>query len=409
MFLWPPQHEMPVTHSLIQDLDEAILLLPTACTWENRWLLDDTSDTLNMKNKKWFLVVAVMVLVGGAAFYAYERQSGRPASGRDEILAMMPSDAGAVVFVDLAGLRATPLFTQLFAASPPPVPDPEYAQFLKETGFNYERDLDLLALAYFKNQNHPTFFAVAHGKFDQQKIASYAEQHGKWVFIKAREKQLKLFLVPLTNGAGQLQFAFPREDEIFITNDELRTDLISNAFLLDTMRRDWQARFERLAGSPVFAVIRQDAAPGAALSLQAPGGFRSPQLSALLDQLRWVSIAGKPDNNILRIVVDGECPSEATGRQLSDILNGVVILAEDGLNDPKTRQHLDPATRTAYLDLLKSANISKVQRGDTMSVRLVLELGPELLEAARKSPPNGLEANPVKPQTGKPTAKKGRT
>ena len=361
-----------------------------------------------MKNKKRFAALAAIVVVSGLGFYTYKRQSATRISGRDGILAMMPPDASAVLFVDLAELRATPLLTQLFAASPAPTPDPEYAEFLKETGFNYERDLDLLAFAFFKNQIQSTFFAVATGRFNQQKIAAYAEQHGKWFFTKVREKELKVFLVPLANGSGHFQFAFPREDEIIIS-DSLRTDLISNAFHPDVMRGDWGVRFDRLAGSPVFAVIRQDAAPGAALSAQAPGGFRSPQLSTLLDQLKWVTIAGKPDNNSLRIVLDGECPTEATARQLSDVLNGVVILAEGGLNDPKTRQHLDPRERSAILDLLKSVDVSKVQRGDMTSVRLVLEIGPDLWEAARKTIPSGPADKPEKPQAGKPTSKKGRT
>src|SRR5437762_3298763 len=64
----------------------------------------------------------------------------------------------------------------------------------------------------------------------------------------------------------------------------------------------------------------------------------------------------------------------------------VVILAEGGLNDPKVRQQLDPAMRDAYLALLKSADVSKIDRGETKSVRLVFEITPGFLEAAGKAP-----------------------
>jgi hypothetical protein len=173
---------------------------------------------------------------------------------------------------------------------------------------------------------------------------------------------------------------------------------------------DWRARFERLAGSPVFAAVRQDAAVGTALAAQAPSGLRSPQLSTLLDQLQWITLAGKPENDRLRVVAEGECTAEGTARQLVDLMNGVVILAQLGLNDAKTRQQLDPAAREAYLELLKSAEISKIDRGDTKSVRLVFDITPGFLEAARRAPPVMRDSAPGKPLPGKvPARRKGRT
>src|SRR5258708_22485626 len=200
-----------------------------------------------------------------------------------------------------------------------------------------------------------------------------------------------------------------RNDRIALTGDA------NLAVYLDAKNRtedvsEWRARFERLAGSPVFAVIRQDAAVGSALAAQAPGGLRSPQLSALLDQLQWITLAGKPESDRLRIVAEGECTAESTARQLVDVLNGVVILAESGLNDAKIRQQLDPAMREAYLELLKSADVSKLDRGDTKSVRLVFEITPGFLEAARKAPPVMPESVPNKPLQGKSSAtRKGHT
>ena len=93
-----------------------------------------------------------------------------------------------------------------------------------------------------------------------------------------------------------------------------------------------------------------------------------------------------------------------------DLMNGVVILAQLGLNDAKTRQQLDPAAREAYLELLKSADVSKINRGDTKSVRLVFEITPGFLEAARRAPPVMPGSAPSKPPLpGKARApRKGR-
>src|SRR5207244_8220730 len=111
-----------------------------------------------------------------------------------------------------------------------------------------------------------------------------------------------------------------------------------------------------------------------ALTGRAPGGLRAPQRSALLDQLQWITLAGKPETDRLRVVAEGECIAEGTARQLKDLMNGVIILAQAGLNDAKARQQLDPAAREAYLELLRRTDVSKVDRGDNMSVRIVFDV-----------------------------------
>jgi hypothetical protein len=131
-------------------------------------------------------------------------------------------------------------------------------------------------------------------------------------------------------------------------------------------------------------VLRQEAVPPEALA-QAPGGFRSPQLAALLSQLQWISISGKPEGNILRVVIDGESVTEATARQLKELLSGLVVLAQMGLNDVKTRKQLDPDLRQGYLDLLQSADIQQVDRGTSKSVRVILDVTPKLLQPPRKA------------------------
>jgi hypothetical protein len=253
---------------------------------------------------------------------------------------------------------------------------------------------------------HGTVLAVANGHFDQKKISAYALQRGRRYVT---ENNRTVFLVPMDNGS-QLQFMFLREDLLVITNDDLGHEKLHDVLHSDPGRKEWQTRFERLAGSPLFAVIKQNAALGDALAAHAPGGLRSPQLSTLIDQLQWITIAGKPDNDRLRVVAEGECLGENTVRQLTDVMNGVLILAEGGLNDTKTRQQLDPATREAYLELLKSADVSKIDRGDSKSVRLVFDLTPGFLEAARKAPPTIPETGPRKPSPRKgQSAGKGRT
>ncbi len=356
-----------------------------------------------MKKQGWLIGLAVLVL-STVAFLGYQKWAAPKRPLREELLAQVPSDASAVIFLDFDELRRAPFIRRLYAWAPKPQSDADYTQFLKDTGFDYERDLDRLAIATRKRGQESTFFAIADGKFDRAKLSAYASKFGAVAKNGGRE----VYSVPVGGTSKKISFAFLKNDRMVLTDD---TDI--GLFLNENNRKEdaaeWRMRFERLAGSPVFAVIRQDAGAGSALAAQAPGGLRSPQLSTLLDQLQWITLAGKPDNELLRVVAEGECATDATVRQLADLLNGVVILAQAGLNDSKTRQRLDPAAREAYVELLKSADVSRIDRGDTKSVRLVLEITPKFLAVARTPTPALPEATPGKPDPQRSSPqKKGR-
>ena len=358
-----------------------------------------------MKKSNWIGAAAALLLLSAAGLYLYQRRGTGGSSGRDDLLDRMPADASAVVFADVAELRSAPFVAQLFAWAPQPEPDEDYAKFLKETGFHYERDLDRLAIAFQKIGQDSVFFAVADGRFDRQKISALANKSG----TVERRGGHEIFAIPESGDAKKIYLTFLSNDRVAVTD---RADFAQT--LAAKKRSDdgaeWRSRFERLGGSPVFAVIRQDPATGEALTERAPGGFSSPQLSTALGQLQWITLAGKPENDRLHVVAEGECASDDTARQLADLLNGVLALAEAGLNDVKTRQQLDPSLREAYLALLKSADVSKLDRGDTKSVRLVFEITPGFLESARRAS-IGSTAPQAKPVPGNPavSSKKGRS
>jgi hypothetical protein len=363
-----------------------------------------------MKKRVSLALAATVLLLGAIAFYAYSRWSGDQSSARATALALMPSGASAVVYADFAALRQSPFAAAFFAWAPRPQIDADYAQFLRGTGFDYERDLDRVAIAAIKHAQDTVLFAVADGRFDRKKITAYASQTGTRETRGGREiLSVPIGFAPPSSAAAavipqKISFAFLRKDRIALADS---ADL---AALLSQPRkgqdaREWGDRFERLAGSPVFAVIRQDAAAGSALASRAPGGWQSPQLATLLDQLQWITIAGKPEGDQLRVVTEGECGLDASARQLADFLNGVLVLAQVGLNGPQVRQQLDPQAREAYLEMLKGADVSRLDRGETKSVRLIFDVTPKFLQAARAAVPAVPQASPpTKPQP-KPSSK----
>jgi hypothetical protein len=330
------------------------------------------------------LKILLLVLVSGTLFYwSYQKYFPNAQQPRKTMLALLPQKASIVLFVDVSELRTSAFLGNLYSVMPNPQADPEYAAFIKETGFNYERDLTRVAASFQRKERDYLFFAVAEGKFDTQKLSAYASRNGKREIRNGRE----LFSFKNAAGTKGISLTFLSKDRIALTSD-FAFPIFPDASRTESASSDWSSRFERLAGSSIILISRQDSWLGAALTARAPGGLQSPQLSALLDQLSWVTVGAKPDGDHLRIVLEGECSSDANARQLSDLLNGIVLLAEAGLNDAKTRKQMDPATREVFLDLLKTADISKIDRGDVHAVRLIIELTPKLLNAAPSNQPH---------------------
>lgn len=344
-------------------------------------------------------------MLSAAGYDVYHRRGASVSSERNDLLDRMPRDASAVVFADLSELRSAPFVEQLFAWAPQPEPDEDYAKFLNETGFHYERDLDRLAVGFQKDGQDSAFFAVADGRFDRQKISALANKSG----TVEKHGSHEIFAIPKSGDAKKIYLSFLSNDRVALTDSAELVQSLGERKGSDD-RVEWRSRFERLGGSPVFAVIRQDAAPGEALAERTPGGLSSPQLSTALDRLQWITLAGKPDNDRLHVVAEGESASGDTASQLADLVNGVLALAEAGLNDAKTRQQLDPSLREAYLALLKSADVSKIDRGDTKSVRIAFEITPAFLESARRASMRPT-APPTKPVPGNPAngSKKGHS
>jgi hypothetical protein len=348
-----------------------------------------------MTRRLWIIFPAALVLLVALALIAHRYGAGGADSARDTMLATLPADSSVVLCADVAGLRQTQFIAQLHDWAPRPQQlDADYAKFLSDTGFDYERDLDRVAIATLKRGQEIKFFAVADGRFDRKKINTYTSRFGTHEKAGGRE----IFSVPISGTPRKISFAFTRQNRIALTDDADLPALLADP-LKGTDEKEWRTRFDRLAGSPLFAVVRQDAATGAALSQRAPGGLQSPQLAALLDQLLWITIGGQPEGDRLRIVADGESTDDGTARQLSDFLNGALLLAQAGLNGPQVRKQLDPQAREAYLEILKGADITRIDRGETKSVRVVFDVTPKLLAAARPTVPETPPIQSPAPQT----------
>jgi hypothetical protein len=363
-----------------------------------------------MQRKKLVVGIIAAAAFGAGLYFAYAHWIGPKGNSRESLLRTLPVDATAVIYVDIAELRQGPMLKNISGWSAGATIDPEYKQFVKETGFDYEKDLSRVGIAVESHGATRNYFALADGNFDRKKIEAYLRKSGNAEQKGTRET----FHLPAGKQGRTISVSFVSNERVALTDgDDLGAEI--EAGQRSTGHAEWMERFERLAGTPMFALVRQDTAIGSAFNAQAPGGLRSPQLAQLLNQLLWISIAGKPEGEAFRTVVEGECPNEASMRQLADFLNGIALMAQAGLNDPKLRQQMDPALREAYLQLLNSADVAKLDRGDSKSVRVVLVITPEIwaklastqqfaepaAQPEKKAPETaGKESSPKRKKTG---------
>ncbi|MGA2484097.1 MAG: hypothetical protein ABSF92_13365 [Candidatus Acidiferrales bacterium] len=340
------------------------------------------------RRTKWSIGFGAGLLLAAVAL-GYFSWRGRYQGARPELLSFMPPEANTVAYADLGALRDSRFLAELLALAPSPGTDRDYAEFVRETGFDYARDLNRVALAVMGQGRDRVVLAVADGHFDQDKIVAYAVKSGKREMVGGRET----FRTSIDGSAKWVTIAFLSPNRIALTDGQ---DLSAFAAYLIPPRDNpanapWRERFRRLAGSPVFAVSQLGVPDGAALAGQPAGGLRFEQLAALSESLRWGTVALRPQGDSLLVVAEAECANEDSARKLSDEVSALATLAGMMLANPKTRRQLDADTLAALDEMLKSVEVSRIDRGETKAVRIVFPVTSRALEAARqlsRSAPN---------------------
>ena len=88
------------------------------------------------------------------------------------MLQRLPAHDAIVLFLDFDALRRGGLLKILSPSKTPE--EPEYQAFVRDTGFDYRRDLDLAAVSFARDGE----FFVVKGRFDWAKLARYAAAQG---------------------------------------------------------------------------------------------------------------------------------------------------------------------------------------------------------------------------------------
>jgi GAF domain-containing protein len=226
--------------------------------------------------------------------------------------------------------------------------------------------------------------AIADGRFDQQKIKSYALRTGKEI---SRGSQ-SVCEVP-GNPPVSLEFLAPTR--IALAGGRNATELLARVSLSASSPRDpsMQSRIDRVAGAPVFAVARTEHLPPSFYD----NFHNAPQLEQLARSVQAITLAGQPDGNNLRITLDAESDSVKNALAISILLEGGRMAGSMALSDPNTRRQMTKEQITFLEALVNQAKITHQNK----LVRLVLDITPAMLSAApsRAALPRSPAVHPV--------------
>jgi hypothetical protein len=338
------------------------------------------------QSRKTLIIAGALVIfaLGGAALVYSGRQAGDAENSRvPDLLSALPAGAPAVVYIDLAAIRASAFYQQRQNRGPIAMPNQEYADFVQSTGFDFEKDLDRAAIASWPaglaqgqdQSGKPKMIVVADGRFDQRKIRDYAVRKGKVDHQLGRE----VLLFSTDNPAKWNSIVFLNDHRIAIVEGPSIAALVEHHE--DPPGTDpVRERAARVSGAAVFAISRVPQPPDKTPAAGAQSGPQSTQqatqLMNLAKSVQWVTLAARPEGSNVRISLEGECVSDTDARQLQATLEVFRSIARAGIENPKTQQSMNPAMYDVLETVLKTADIT----ASAERVRILVELTPDILK-----------------------------
>jgi hypothetical protein len=313
------------------------------------------------------LIAAMLLAYGG-----FQRDTTTHASPVPDLLSALPDGAPSLVYIDLAAVRASPFYQHRPDKGPIAIPNQDYADFMRATGFDFEKDLERVVIASWPavSAKEPAkVVAIAEGHFDRAKIRDYALRNGKLDQQQGHE----VFLFPTTgNPMSMSTMTFLDDRRIALINGKSIAPLFSShadASAGDTARD----RAGRLDGAAAYVISRVPPIPDNAggAGMQNPG---SAQFLALARSVQWITLAVRPEGENLRVSLEGECDNNTDALQLKSMLELLRVFGKAGLDSAKSKQTTDQATLAMAQTLLTNAEVTQAAE----RVRILMEITPDV-------------------------------
>jgi hypothetical protein len=318
--------------------------------------------------------VAATAIAAGLLLYGSFRHSATAhASPAPELLSALPPGAPTLVYLDLAAMRASSFYQHRTDKGPIAVPNQDYADFVRSTGFDFEKDLDRVVFASWpaaSGKEPRKNMVIAEGRFDRAKIRDYAMRKGKLEQQQGHE----VFLFPTTDRAGWNSISFLDDHRIALVEGASIAPLFAPRAVVGT--DPTRERAARVDGAAAFAITRVPPRPDNSSS----NGALSTQLASLARSVQWITLAANPEGDNLRISLEGECDNSTDAIQLRSALELLRMIGRASLESPKTRQSMDPAALASLQTILSNAEVTQAAE----RVRILVELTPDVLKFGEK-------------------------
>ena len=370
-----------------------------------------TAPYMRSRTRKLIVLLVVLLVIAAIGFAIYLRKRAAPEPAR-----LLP-DSDVVFYANLRNVRR--LIS--FGDKPVKQDEPEYQEFVRETGFQFERDLEEAAFAVHrvvilpkKKGEAPTtearYSEVLVGKFDSQKLTAYLHKISK---AEERYRETEIFAIPIEDRT--VRVAILSVDSVAASNvddpkvihgivDRARAAAMpfqGPAVLSDNYRKV-------PIGSLVWAIARVPALTGTigemqVGSLSLPGGIDIqvvPPRSTVVASARYLgSIHARAD-----VYTPTDADAKKLAEQASTVLNlfrSAEVNSQNGATDPDIK---------AAFDSLKTE-----QEGARATLSATIPVGffkkflsepPDVTGSEESQAKPTAPAEPAKQQTNKLPAKK---
>lgn len=238
------------------------------------------------------LYVAGVLAAAALLFFAVHSYRYRFVRTNPELLGLLPAGDVTTFFADVGALRNAGVL-QLLSGSKP-AGDAEYEQFVRETQFDYTKDLEAVAGTADNRQ----LFFVALGRFDWNKLRQYGAAHGG-------NCRREICSLPASSPGRWISY-------VPIQPDVLGVALSQDDSAADQLRPDHPQPAERIPSTQPIWVKMSHSMLENPLSL--PLAMRIFAVSLQSAHPVIFSIGRAPDNSkaAFDVQLDAQCPNEAT-------------------------------------------------------------------------------------------------
>jgi len=293
------------------------------------------------------------------------------ASPVPDLFTSLPAGAPTLAYIDLAAMRASSFYQHRPNKGPIAIPNQDYSDFMRSTGFDFEKDLERVVVASWPadSANGPRrSVAIAEGHFDRAKIRDYAMRKGKLDHQQGHE----VFLFPAGDSKSMNYITFLDDRRIALVAGSSISALFESH--MDATGGDpARERAARLDGAAAFVIthvppLPDNTAGGAARTTGAA------QFLTLARSIQWVTIAARPEGDNLRVSLEGECDNATDAIQVKTALELARMLGRAGLDNAKNKPSMDPAALAMLQTLLTGAEVTQAAE----RVRILVEVTPDV-------------------------------